>query len=266
VVEIGQGHDQLEVVLEHERPQRIGVRRVVDPRDERVRVGVVERGRELVDVRRERPRSGAAERRDDVDALPCAREEDGAHGPRGYRRPVLRWVLFVAAALVAAWLVACLVLFVWPPAESNPPGHADAVIVLSGDKKRLPPALDLVRKGVAPVLAISTVERTKHWAAARRLCAAGRYAGARVLCFDAVPFSTQGEARTVARLARERGWRSIVVVTSTFHVTRATMLFHRCFHGDVDTVGTGSTWWKLPEEWAFETGKLLVQLTVRRSC
>ena len=179
---------------------------------------------------------------------------------------MLRWVLIVAAAIVAAWLAACLVLFVWPPAESKPPKHADVVVVLSGDKKRLAPALELVRRGVAPVLAISTVERTRHWPEARRLCEARRYDGARVVCFDAVPFSTQGEARAVARLARERGWRSVVVVTSTFHVTRADMLFHRCVKLPLYVVGTGSTWWRLPEEWASETGKLIVQLTARRGC
>ena len=179
---------------------------------------------------------------------------------------MLRRAIIAAAAIVAAWLVACLVLFVWPPAESKPPAHADVVVVLSGDKKRLQPALDLVRKGVAPVLAISTVERTRHWPLARRLCSTRRYAGARVVCFDAVPFSTQGEARTIARLARERGWRSVVVVTSRFHVTRAHMLFRRCLELPLYVVGTGSTWWRLPEEWASETGKLLVQLTAQRGC
>ena len=116
---------------------------------------------------------------------------------------MLRRLLLVSAALVAAWVVACLVLFVWPPAESSAPGHADVVVVLSGDKKRLAPGLALIRRGVAPVLAISTVGRTPHWPQAVALCRRGRYAQARVLCFDAIPFSTQGEARTVARLARE---------------------------------------------------------------
>jgi uncharacterized SAM-binding protein YcdF (DUF218 family) len=179
---------------------------------------------------------------------------------------VLRRLLLVLAALVAAWLVASLVLFVRPPAESSAPKHADVVVVLSGDRKRLAPGLELIRRGVARVLAISTVERTRHWPQAVELCRRHRYAHARVICFDAVPFSTQGEARTIARLARDEGWSSVVVVTSTFHVTRAEMLFHRCYPGRLDVVGTPSTWWKLPEEWAFETGKLVVQLSFRRSC
>jgi uncharacterized SAM-binding protein YcdF (DUF218 family) len=175
-------------------------------------------------------------------------------------------MLLVLIALVAAWLVACLVLFVLPPAESSPPAHADVVVVLSGNTRRLPPALALIRQGVAPVLALSTVQRTKHWPLAKRLCAAHRYANAQVVCFTAVPFSTRGEARTVARLARERGWHSVVVVTSTFHVTRADLLFRRCFKGRLALIGSPSVWWQLPEEWLSETGKLLVQLTLRRGC
>jgi uncharacterized SAM-binding protein YcdF (DUF218 family) len=175
-------------------------------------------------------------------------------------------VLRVLAVLVGAWLAFALVLFLWAPWAGSAPAHADAVVVLSGGRERLPPAMKLIRDGVAPVLAISSVDRTPHWAFAKRLCAAGRYAGARVLCFTAAPYSTRGEAETVARLARARDWRSVVVVTSRFHTTRARMLFRRCFHGSLSLVGVGSTWWKLPEEWLSETGKLIVQETVQRGC
>jgi hypothetical protein len=44
------------------------------------------------------------------------------------------------------------------------------------------------------------------------------------------------------------------------------MLFRRCWNGPLWVVGTGSTWWRLPEEWAYETGKLAVQLTAQRGC
>jgi uncharacterized SAM-binding protein YcdF (DUF218 family) len=179
---------------------------------------------------------------------------------------VLRRVLLALAGLIVVWLVACLVFFVWPPAESSAPTHADAVVMLSGNKRRLPAALALIRRGVAPVLALSSVERTKHWPQAQRLCRTGRYANARVVCFSAVPYSTRGEARTVARLAADDDWSSIVVVTSTFHVTRAHLLFRRCYHGGLAMVGSPSTWWRLPLEWASETGKLAVQLTVQRGC
>jgi uncharacterized SAM-binding protein YcdF (DUF218 family) len=179
---------------------------------------------------------------------------------------VTRRLLLALGVLVAAWLVACLVLFVWPPAETGAPARADAVIVLSGSTKRLPPALALIRRHVAPVLALSSVSRTPKWKAAQRLCRTGRYDGARVLCFLARPYSTRGEARTVTELARQHGWQSIVVVSSTFHLTRVDLLFDRCYHGRLSLVGSPVAWWRLPREWANETAKLIVQLTVERGC
>lgn len=168
--------------------------------------------------------------------------------------------------LVLAWIAASLVLFTWSPWETGAPAHADAVIVLSGGRERLPPAMALIRRHVAPVLAISSVYRTKPWPLGDRLCAARRYAHARVLCFDAKPYSTRGEAETVERLARERGWTRIVVVTSGFHITRAHMLFRRCYDGRLWMVGVPYPWWKLPAEWASETAKTAVQLIAERSC
>jgi uncharacterized SAM-binding protein YcdF (DUF218 family) len=179
---------------------------------------------------------------------------------------VARRLLVAVSALIAAWLVFCLVLFVWSPWAAGAPAHADVIVVLSGEQSRLPPALALVRRGAAPLLAISSIRETPRWRAARRLCAAHRYAGARVLCFEAEPYSTRGEARTVARLAHERGWHEVVVVTSRFHVTRAHMLFRRCYHGGLAFVAAPSHWWKLPLDWVRETGKLAYQLTIQRDC
>lgn len=114
---------------------------------------------------------------------------------------------------------------------------------------------------------ISSPGHDPKWRKARQLCSQHpRSTPFRVLCFEAHPYSTQGEARAIGRLARERHWRHVVVVTSTFHVTRARMLVKRCYAGALSMVETSSTWWKLPEEWASETGKLLVQLTIQRGC
>jgi uncharacterized SAM-binding protein YcdF (DUF218 family) len=180
---------------------------------------------------------------------------------------VLRRLAVVVGLLVAAWIVACLVLFVWPPAESGAPARADAVVVLSGGlNARLDPALALMRRRVAPVLVVSGAFHGTHWKKARRLCRGAYHVRYRVLCPEPHPFSTQGEARMIARLARADGWSRVVVVTSTFHVTRARMLVRRCYDGGLWLVGTHTPWWKLPGELVSETGKLLVQLTVRRGC
>jgi uncharacterized SAM-binding protein YcdF (DUF218 family) len=181
---------------------------------------------------------------------------------------MLRRALIALELLVLAWIAACLVLFVWPPSASDPPEHADAVVVLAGGlNARLDPALALMRRGVAPVLVVSGPFHDPRWQKAQRLCS-GAYGPLRyrVLCPAPRPYSTQGEARMVRDLARARGWRDVVVVTSTFHVTRAHVLFDRCWDGRTQFVGTHTAWWRLPEEWATETGKLAVQLAVRRGC
>jgi uncharacterized SAM-binding protein YcdF (DUF218 family) len=158
------------------------------------------------------------------------------------------------------------VLFVWPRGSAPPP-KADVVVVLSGGlNSRLDPALELMRRRTAPVLAISSAFIGGTWKKAERLCRGEIPTRYEVLCFTAKPYSTRGEARTVAKLAREQGWKRVVVVTSTFHVTRTRILFRRCYDGKLWVVGTKSPWWRLPEEWANETGKLAVQLTVERSC
>ena len=169
-------------------------------------------------------------------------------------------------AVIALWIVAACAFFTWSPWQRGAPAKADVVVVLSGGRERLPPALTLIRRGVAKTLAISSVSRTEPWPLGRRVCSTRRYAGAKVLCFDAVPYSTRGEAETVARLAVEHHWSRIVVVTSDFHVTRAYLLFRRCFSGRLWMVGVRRTWWKLPVEWVSETGKLVYQLTARRTC
>lgn len=177
---------------------------------------------------------------------------------------MLRRLLVLAVAVgVAAWLVVCGLLFLWPREDS--PRRADAVIVLSGDRDfRLPKALELMREDVANTLVISD-GRDPQWAQANRLCN-GDGAGFRVVCFKPDPYSTRGEAEAVANLARRRGWHDIVVVTSKFHVFRARMLFERCLPGEVDAVGARYKWRYLPAALVGETGKLIHALTIRRSC
>jgi uncharacterized SAM-binding protein YcdF (DUF218 family) len=58
----------------------------------------------------------------------------------------------------------------------------------------------------------------------------------------------------------------VVVSTSTFHITRARLLFRRCYHGHLWFIGSSTPWWREPLDWASETAKLAVQLTAARGC
>jgi uncharacterized SAM-binding protein YcdF (DUF218 family) len=170
------------------------------------------------------------------------------------------WI--VLAFVVIAWLAWSAVLFVFP--RENDPGKASAVIVLSGARDtRLAKGLELMQEGVAPTLVISDGE-AKGWAQGNRLCKGGSTFD--VVCFRPKPYSTQGEAEDFARLAKRHGWKSVVVVTSRYHVTRSRILFRRCTDAAVRGVGADTSAWAIARNLPFEWGKLLVQLTLDRKC
>lgn len=177
--------------------------------------------------------------------------------------PGRRLLTLVLAVVLAAFTTATLRIVFFPTQDE--PGAADAVVVLSGSKhERLDRGLELIRDGVAPVLVISGGLDPRQ-PKAPPLCRAGEFEGARVLCFTPDPDSTRGEARQVAELADRYGWKRILLVTSTFHVTRARMLFDRCLDGDADAVGTPYPWRDAPLAIAGEWVKLGLSL-VRPGC
>jgi uncharacterized SAM-binding protein YcdF (DUF218 family) len=156
-------------------------------------------------------------------------------------------------------------LFIWAPAGPTP-NHADAVVVLSGGRgDRLPKALALMDASVAPVLVIS---RGEDQAAAQAASVCTRRNPFEVDCVRPEPNTTRGEAKAIARVASERGWHSLVVVTSRYHVTRARLLIGRCVRAQVTMVAsspqrsllnwTGSV--------AHEWGGLTYALLVQRAC
>jgi uncharacterized SAM-binding protein YcdF (DUF218 family) len=169
--------------------------------------------------------------------------------------------LAVVVLLVAAWIAVVARFVLWPVQDE--PRRADAVVVLAGDHLRLGKALELMTRRVAPTLVISD-GLARGWRQANRLCRGG--ARFRVLCFRPEPYSTRGEAHAVARMAAARGWRSVLVVTSTYHVTRARLLFDRCVGARVWV--TGSTYRRslIPLEVFLEPAKLAYALVVARGC
>jgi uncharacterized SAM-binding protein YcdF (DUF218 family) len=171
------------------------------------------------------------------------------------RKPLLVIALIALAALAAA-SVPLFILY-----DDDEVTKADAVMVLAGQKRRLPVALELVRRGVAPVLVISD-GLDPRWTQANRLCRSDELD---VVCVRPDPYSTRGEARLAARLARERGWDSIVVVSTRFHLFRARLLFERCFGGKLAFVGASNRTFRLPLLVALEWVKLGVA-TIRRAC
>ncbi len=170
------------------------------------------------------------------------------------------WLLVTVVVLVTGFAVITGQLLYWP--ATNPPGRADAVLVLSGGGgERHAAGVRMVQAGVAPVLVVSNGGNPGSRGA--ELC--GRRFGFRIICIAPHPDSTRGEARAFAELAEREGWRSVALATSTYHIRRTTLLVGRCFKGAIFTVrapGSQPDGGDFVHEWA----GLLTSLTIKRAC
>ncbi|HEX2118886.1 MAG TPA: ElyC/SanA/YdcF family protein, partial [Acidimicrobiales bacterium] len=153
----------------------------------------------------------------------------------GVRTGAVRTAVHLVAVTGAMAAVAGLALgaaILWPSTDATP-RRADALVVLSGDHgERLARAKELLAGGVAPTLVlVGTPDSAENL----DMCA-GRTTFD-VVCLRPEPDNTRTEAAATAELARDRDWEALVVVTSTPHVSRARLLFDRCFPGTLDVVG-----------------------------
>ena len=172
-----------------------------------------------------------------------------------------RRITVAALALVAVlFSVTTARLFVSPSLPPLP-DHADAIIELGGPGDRDAAAVDLARQGRAPVL----VQSTTAGDAATGRCLAPM-PGVTILCFHPDPNTTQGEARAIAALARQHGWRSVILVTSRDHAWRARLWVGRCFGGDVYVSTTSLPLRHWPRQIPYQWGATVKALTVDTSC
>lgn len=144
----------------------------------------------------------------------------------------------VATVVFLAVVLAGCELYLRTGGDSPEP--ADAIVVLGPGRggERLERARSLVDQGLADTLVVS-MARGGQRRATDEACGSPP-PGVDVVCFTADPFNTRGEARWVSQLAAARGWSSLLVVTSDYHVRRAGLLFGRCFRGRLTVVGAPS--------------------------
>ena len=162
---------------------------------------------------------------------------------------LLKWAVILVVVLTAA-IGLTLWLFVFP--SSDRPADAQAVVVLSGGgREPLDRGLRLVGEGVAPVLVV--------YGGATSLC--GRGDEFEVVCPRARK-DDRAEARALARLARKRGWRSLVVVTSTPDLSRARLVVERCYRNPASFVAarpSAGAWARaIPGAWRAYLDALIV--------
>jgi len=122
----------------------------------------------------------------------------------------------------------------------DPIDKADAIIVLSDDNfyaDRATRAAELSREGKAPVV-VASGRRLRPSAGIAELMEHDLVERGvprdRILRFAHDADGTREEAEALARFAKERKWRSVIVVTSNYHTRRARYIFRRVFPQDIE--------------------------------
>jgi uncharacterized SAM-binding protein YcdF (DUF218 family) len=200
---------------------------------------------------------------------------DFLKGVRARRAVPLALVALVAWAFVARAAARALVV-------SEELAHADALVVLAGSSayvERTGRAAELYRQGRAPLVVVTDDGQLSGWSPEleRNPSFAERAVGElvrggvpreRIEVSRRIVFGTHDEAVLVGEFARERGLRSLMLVTSGYHSRRALWTFRRALAGSGVAVGvsavepgrqtpTPGTWWLRPSGWGAVAGEYL---------
>jgi uncharacterized SAM-binding protein YcdF (DUF218 family) len=139
------------------------------------------------------------------------------------RRGAARW--WLVRALLVVPPVALLAGLVWYATlidrEASAGGTVDAIVALTGGPERIGEAVEQLAAGRGKRLLITGVNRATNVDALARLVP--RYEALFDCCIDIdhSAINTIGNAVETRRWARERGFHSLMIVTSSYHMPRA---------------------------------------------
>ena len=184
----------------------------------------------------------------------------------------LRITIGVAALVIAAgaWTFVGLGRFL---ATEHPLQKADAIFVFAGSLAERPlEAADLFREGFAPKIVVTraTIEQATLQLGKRGVRIPTQFdLNKEVLLQLGVPATalvtptfihdnTGEEARTLRELALEQKWRTVILVSSKYHLRRLTLAAGRALRGtDVKIVARGSRYdQSVPARWWTRRGDI----------
>lgn len=139
---------------------------------------------------------------------------------------VTRWISYlgitvgiVAAVLLVSgffWFIASI-----PPREVHLDRDADAIVVLTGAAARIPDGIELLAAGRGKRLLITGVNRATRAREIARLTPLYSNYFSCCIDLDRSALNTLGNAIEAKRWAHEHGFKSLIVVTSNWHIQRA---------------------------------------------
>lgn len=196
---------------------------------------------------------------DAVTATPGSgrRSRDTGRAPTARRTRRTRWAaMLITVALLGAAVFYGLGYQLFYRDHQDTLRHADAIVVLGGEHDgREDYGLQLAEQGYADTVLISNPYDTPHnpdgGALMKRVCSAGTDR-IEVICFAPDPSTTRGEAMEVRRLAAQRGWQSVIVVSWRYHLVRARDIFGQCFDGATVMRGVPREYPSSPLFWTYQ--------------
>jgi uncharacterized SAM-binding protein YcdF (DUF218 family) len=159
-------------------------------------------------------------------------QTEGSAGPAprpkrpSSRRRAMRLIRRLGLIFVGLPLLALAVGFAWfiwrvPADEVVLDRNADGIVVLTGGASRIADAIELLASGRGQRLLISGVHRTTSQREIQRLIPKHEQIIACCVDLDRSAVNTVGNATGTRRWVKERGFHSLIVVTSNYHMPRA---------------------------------------------
>ena len=139
--------------------------------------------------------------------------------PRKGWRAVIASLLAVGIVATAAGFLGFLLQL--RGTEARPPRNADGIVVLTGGSSRVSDAMELLADGYGRRLLISGVHPASGASDISRSLPDNQSLLGCCVDLDRSAVNTRSNAAETRRWAHERGFRSLIVVTSNYHMPRA---------------------------------------------